>query len=677
MALEQSNNAKRQAQRKLILHCILILGALFMVIYFVKEKFFDQAITSFTSESIFVAVSDDESYLLEEDSGPLVQEFEVTTDVLWGLELEFARRQENPQGTIEMVVCDDMGVELFNENIPISTIPNNVKQRLIFQQVVPDTKGKVYTLKLHVRDIAAGDSLEVFANRRVEYPHGTFSDASGELKGNIRIEQVYGQNTYMRKVFYGFCLAAVLLSYGLYFSIFVKKCKFETVFLLFVIFIGLTYAAVMGPGSVPDEDYHYRTAYGYSNILLGKAAMSGYPVEMDVTDYEMYQVGRVHSMSAVQSDTYQHLLSDFGGRAARTETIVTKETMGGAVGYLYIGQVAGITIARLGGFNGLTGYYLGRIFNVLIFALMAFWSIKKLPIYKMSMFAICLFPMTVQLIGSLSYDSIILGIALVLFTQIMALLYGESKVASKKDLFVLAFASILLGGCKGGAYVPLLILLALIPVSYFKNKRHKVGFITGVSLGTILMFLVTAATTVSSSIGDTVVGWADKPPYTISWIIQNPLEFMQLIMNTIFENSDGIIGSIFGKELGWFNVPLQWLMIWGFIGIFLLSCIYVTDTSKTPPVKVKQKRAIFAVVILVVAVVAAAMMFSWTPIDSPVITGIQGRYLTPILLPLVFCLKNETLTLQRSLDDKLIFALGWFHILTIINIFARVFSPWI
>ena len=50
------------------------------------------------------------------------------------------------------------------------------------------------------------------------------------------------------------------------------KCKSNALFPLLALLLGLGWMAVMTPLSVPDEEYHYRTAYCLSNYLLGQGS---------------------------------------------------------------------------------------------------------------------------------------------------------------------------------------------------------------------------------------------------------------------------------------------------------------------------------------------------------------------------------------------------------------------
>ena len=658
---------KIKKHKKIIIHCALIFMALFFVLRFAKEKYLDQALNTYQTKEITENGNDKQP--LTEDMGVVTQEFTATTQDLWGLGLSFKRPRENAQGKIKIEVTDEAGTRLYQATTPVSEIPNSETYWLRFDEIIENSQGKTITLKLQVQDFANGETLAIFADKKASATVGILRDEQGMLEGSIKVAQIYEQSAYLYKMFWLFVGIASLFVYGLYFLLYIKKCSIEVIFLLFMILVGMMYAFLMKPGAIPDEAAHYRTTYAYSNVLLGKSNEVRADVWMDDVDYEFYQTTwTIRPTSTV----YRDFQTEFLRRAPRSEMINTKRWPIKAPAYLYAGSIIGMSVGRILGFNGLTVFYLGRFFNVLLFAGLAFWAMKKLPFYKMSLFALCLFPMTAHLIGGFSYDGMILAISLVLVAHIMNMAFGKQEQNQLKEMIIITIASILLGGSKGGAYIPLLCLIFLIPTRYFKDKKQKVIFGGIVAICTMVMFMFTAASSVGSSIGSTV-DRASAPPYSIGWIFENPMQFIQLLSNTLAVQGEFLFNSLIGKDLGWFNIPISLVLVLGFLGVFGISCVYVRELPVTPLLKPKQKIGVGLSLLVSVAMIFAGMMFSWTPIGTPYIEGTQGRYFLPLLLPLVFCLKNNNLTLQKSMDRKLIFALVWLHIMVFISVLGVTF----
>ena len=637
---------KIKKHKKIIIHCALIFMALFFVLRFAKEKYFDDAMNSYTARGITESNQRKES--LTEKKGVVTREFTVKTDVLWGIGLTFERHQQDPRGEIEIEVIDEADKQLYQAITEIKHISNNKHYWLVFDEIIENSRGKVISVKLQVRDITAGDTLTLFPT----------------------IQQIYVNNAYLNKMFWAFALVVTLFVYGLYFILFVKRWKIEMIFLVFMLFAGMMYAFLVKPGAVPDEGAHYATAYAYSNIIMGKSNEFRAEVLMNDIDFEFYKSA---GYPKANLSAYRDFQTDFLRREARGEMVPIDRWPIKAPAYLYTGQIIGVTLGRLIGFNGLTTFYLGRFFNVLILAILAFLAMKKLPFYKMSLFALCLFPMTAHLFGSFSYDGMILAISLILVSYILNLAFGEQVKNRIKELVVIIIAGVLIGGCKGGAYIPLLGLIFLIPMRYFKGRTRKAMFGGGVAIGTLVMFALGSMSAVNSSVG-TVITRSDEVAYSIGWVFQNPLEFIQLLSNTVAVQSGFLFESLIGSELGWFNIPISSALVVSFFVIFLITCVYVREEPVGPILMPKQKRTIGIVLILSVAMIAAGMMFSWTPVGYPVIEGMQGRYFLPLLLPLTYCLKNTNLTLKKSLDKTMIFMLVWLHIMVFISVWGVAFK---
>lgn len=657
--------------KKVIIDCLLIFIGLFLVLRFVKIKFIDPGREFFISQDITEIGEEYEEYSFSNQTGTLSQTFEVTTDILWGVQLQFLRQQENPEGDIRIALTNDQEQVVYDQKVPISTIEDGKLYQIIFDHIEQDTMGKQYQLNLQVTDMNSEDTLRIRYKQDQTEVVGELKDDTGVVEGNLHLGQVYGQNTYLNKVFGVFAVLIALLCYGLYVVVFIKKCKIETTFLLVMLLTGFVYSLLLKPGSVPDEHSHYRSAYAYSNLLLGKGDGFNKPVMMDEEDYTLYQnmLDREPSVK-----TYQQMSEKLLRSASSTKMMPIESYPTSAPFYLYAASTLGITVGRVLNVNGLTAFYLGRVFNLLMFAGLAFWAMKKLPFYKIALFSICMLPMTAHLAGSISYDSIILGVALVLVSQILAFAYGKEANAKPKNLIIIATSCILLGACKGGAYIPICGLLLLIPQKRFSNRKKQILFIGGTLLMVLLFFSVTGLSVVSSSLGNEVLGGVGDPAYTIGWIFTNPGGFIQLLSNTMFVYGDAIINSLVGRPLGWLNVPVQLLVVLGFMGVFLLSAIHVTAEREAVVLNNKQKYGLLVCIVLSIAVVAAAMMLSWTPASRPYIEGIQGRYFIPLLLPFVLCLKNRTLVLQKSIDRGLIVTLGWLHVLTFVNVLAASFA---
>ena len=74
-------------------------------------------------------------------------------------------------------------------------------------------------------------------------------------------------------------------------------------------------------------------------------------------------------------------------------------------------QVIKIALGRLLHLNSVPTFYLGRMMNLLLFAILGMLAVRKMPFGKNILFATALLPLTLQQVASYSYDSVIIAFA--------------------------------------------------------------------------------------------------------------------------------------------------------------------------------------------------------------------------------------------------------------------------
>ena len=659
-------NDKKKGCIKTAIHCLLIFLALAGIFRFFKIQYINVASHSFIWEDIMENDIHTGEYTFTPDSGTLSQTFTITRDIFWGIQFQFKKEQVAPEAAVSIKVEDGRGNSVYQSTIPISEIGYEGPLEIVFDHIEQNAKGKIYKLVVEATGIKENDTFKILINDKDKYQGGVMRDASGELKGNIKIKQNYGQCGYLNKLFWILATAITILVYALYYALFIKKVKREYLFLCMIFITGFLYVFIMPPGAVPDEAAHYRSAYAYANEILREGNGIPNPVVFRDEDYNYYC--RIQDTSP-NAFSYKELIEQFGKKATSIEMKEKGKPSLSDPGFMFLGGTIGITLGRILGLNALTVFYLGRIFNLLLFCIMAYWAFKKLPFYKMSLFAICLIPMNVQLIGSYSYDAVTTGLALMLMAAVLDYGYGNSPGTRSKKLIQIAVICALLGTCKGGAYLPLCAMVLLIPLKQFSSKKRGKLYLGGALFITVLTYILLSFSRVMSNVyvGEHAVYWSGEPGYSISWVFSHPGQFVQLLSNTIFKQGDFYFYSLFGKDLGWFNYPIQGWIVIGFMLVFLLSAVYVAG-EKAVILSARQKGGILICNVLSIGFIVAAMLFSHTPLSSDYIMGVQGRYLIPLLFPAVLCLKNNVLTLRHSIDRNLIFTLGWLQVLTIVNI---------
>ena len=111
---------------------------------------------------------------------------------------------------------------------------------------------------------------------------------------------------------------------------------------------------------------------------------------------------------------------------------------------------------------------------------------------------------------------------------------------------------------------------------------------------------------------------------------------------------------------------------WNFVLLYLiLFCLVLLKRQDEKTfLNIHDKIWMGMIVLLISAMVAASMLFTWTPPDASVIVGIQGRYFLPILPLAGFIFRNKTITVQKNIDYHLALAIMAIQYLTVMQIFT-------
>ena len=171
-------------------------------------------------------------------------------------------------------------------------------------------------------------------------------------------------------------------------------------------------------------------------------------------------------------------------------------------------------------------------------------------------------------------------------------------------------------------YAPICLLLFAIPKERFGNTKRKLFTVFG--LGALCAALMVGWLIMAPSL----VSISDSSLQTAS-IIEHPIRYLGIVINSMLTNSGIYISGIFGGYLEWFNVDLSFLYVICTYTVFIIICSearrewFITKTFKN-----------ISIFICATVVLAAftIMYTQWTKNVEVIIDGVQGRYFLPIIL---------------------------------------------
>lgn len=396
-------------------------------------------------------------------------------------------------------------------------------------------------------------------------------------------------------------------------------------YLVVAIPFGVAFVLFIPPFQVPDEPVHYFRAQDIAHGNIVCVDMRVF-IETDELEFpDIIEHGKVAFHSDVNSDTSKlfedrEVDNDIDGSDKRIATC-------GASPFGYIASSSGVLLGSLFE-NELISFYLGRFFNLFLSISLMALAVKLIPIGKRVVFAVGIFPVTLMLFGSFSYDALTIS-SIALF--IAYILHLESKLTiDNKSLLILAALTIVAMSVKISYQPYLLILLTLYRRnSSMREKFYKTVYI--ISLLFIVGILVLTGIHQSSEIGfyDSRI----NPSEQVQHILNNPVQFLVILFRLYILNLNGIISSAIGY-MGWLDYSIGTLGLWAGNVLIFLALLNPLDLPKR--YKVTTILALVSASIITVLLVSIAMYTRWTPVGSDSILGIQGRYLTiPLLAILV------------------------------------------
>lgn len=418
-----------------------------------------------------------------------------------------------------------------------------------------------------------------------------------------------------------------------------KNISIEKLFLMFVIPVGLLYLFAIPMGGVPDERNHFLRAYEISQ---------GHMISQKIDENS---VGRYLPSSA--SNIFQDISNmryDTLKEKVKLSANEEKEFLrfGNTALYSpvsYLPQTIGVLIGSILHLPMLLIAYLGRITNFAFFILVMFFVIKYIPIFKKTTFLLCFMPMMMQEAASLSPDAIVNCCSFALIAYILYSIYNKSKKMERNDYIILSALSVILALSKI-VYLPLLLLLVLIPKDRFKTKEEKIKFIAICWLVAVALNFVWL--TLSSKYLIEFQPGVDSKEQ-IMYVLKNPHIYIMTIFRTIQFNLNTLTITFIGSHLEWLNLYLSQPIIMLYLTVIIIFNFQDNDKSK---LKMNEKLLFLFVGCSVILLTFTSLYVQWTAVASPTINGLQGRYFIPLSLIFAMFIGSNNITFKKKLENK-------------------------
>lgn len=486
------------------------------------------------------------------------------------------------------------------------------------------------------------------------------------VEGAIRKEDAY----FLKEMYLALCLMLLVFAVALYYFCFFRKFSPSRIFPALAVIMGICVGSVIALYTVPDEPSHIDSAYCLSNEILGvpESTRPGH-IYKRADDFDPY-AERVRELGLANYES----LHDGLFEKVEDETLVECSALNNfsnAGRIYYLPQALGLSVGRLLKLGTVPMLLLGRLFSLIVYAILVYLAIRKMPFAKLSLALIALLPISLQQAASFSYDAMINAVAFLFVSYCLYVSYTEQEIRAG-EMAVILVTGCMLASVKGGTYLPLCFLPLLALLSR-KNltRRQKLCTVALVTLCLLFFFNDRLAATIArlSTEQGTVTGGAKGAEiYTFGYILRQPQRLIGMLVNTFYEQGDAYVRNMLGGNLAWRDININWFIVFGFLLILLISCI---RTSKEYRVSGAQKAYIGLLCLGTFGLLELSMLLAWTPLKLNYITGVQGRYFLPFLPLVLVMLRNSFFQIRRNVDRVLMFALGTLDLLTVLQVVQR------
>ena len=396
------------------------------------------------------------------------QRFSCDRDLLAvSLVLAAADEDTPPEGELELVLTDgDTGEELARSTGDMRYIYNGWEAyytTLGLDRFVENPGRAVeYVLTLIPHYTGAGRLCVGYEAGGM--PAGVLLTVDGEeVDGTVALlgtqARVGGFLTSFYWLFTAGCIAAAALAGVLW----ARRAPLHRLVFCAVLTLGFLFNVVLPPYAAPDEKYHINQSFTLASTL--------YDPHLPVAKSHIRDTIRRPSDqdALIQVDettvfTWQHIAKVIG-RPNTDPTFATHTFDEYQVDSSY-------TLYWISGFGVLIGYwlhlgfaatlYLGRLANLLFFAFLAAWAVKRTPVAKPAFAVAALLPMTLHLAASYSRDSNLLALCFFFSALLLDLAFGPREHIGWKQLVLPVVLAVLIVPSKV-VYLPLAGLILLIP----------------------------------------------------------------------------------------------------------------------------------------------------------------------------------------------------------------------
>lgn len=309
-------------------------------------------------------------------------------------------------------------------------------------------------------------------------------------------------------------------------------------------------------------------------------------------------------------------------------------------------------------------YYLGRIFNLLAFAILATLAFRISKYYRLVIYLFSCLPFSILLCSSYQYDNLYLGISL-LIIALLTNYYVDNESIDVKNIIIFNLICFMFSFSK----IPFILLGSLLifyPSSSFRIKNGRLISLIVFFVQVLLSFSIMRL----NNMGKVHLIVGEIP--SIGFFIKHPLPMIRTFFD-IFPNSIEYIANPIVVPI----VPARFLSM--LTTVFLIAIIVLLSAN----LDFRLKRVYQIGILGLFIVISFAIIYAISgdlrvyKMGDLNVGGVQGRYFFFMILSMPALLSNDIQKYvsrgKHSMDNLLFYSLAYLNVLTIgVTIYSQI-----
>ena len=282
-------------------------------------------------------------------------------------------------------------------------------------------------------------------------------------------------------------------------------------------------------------------------------------------------------------------------------------------------------------------------------------------------------PTSLARAACISQEAILHGCGFLFMAYVFYFILSENKIRIKETVITVLAATVLLLG-KGGVYIPLFLLMLLIPKEKFGEKVKYPAVVSIAVVYSLIIFIIANPSLLKDLVGSDSqngydLAWTDESGYTLKMLITSPAHTVKMFFTTIVSTGGELFAQMISGGYGWLQFNSSSIIVALTFALIIINAL----GSENQMIILNKKQKIITGVSagLTILLITLSMWLFWTPISYQVITGLQGRYYILTLLPLMLLICNHKIKVRGNVEKAGCLCISAILIFTILEIWTK------